>query len=90
MFPRGHTNGPRRRSRYQNAPAGRERSVAARGERSERPVAGTDTAAQPDNAGRPAAGQLRLFRAKLGVHNPAAAVPLIASRERTTARCSPR
>ncbi len=49
MFPAGTRQ--RRRSRHQGMLANQERSLAAQGERSERPVAGTDAAAQPDKPG---------------------------------------
>jgi hypothetical protein len=53
MFPRGRKTSAGEAGTRNARDPGR-RSWAARGERSERPVAGTDAAAQADRAGRPA------------------------------------
>jgi hypothetical protein len=51
MFPSRHNNSPGEAD-TKRRPAARERSLPARDEHSERPVAGTNAAAQADQAGR--------------------------------------
>jgi hypothetical protein len=52
MFSSGHKEKVRRRSRHHNRPRPGKRSLAARSERSERPVAGTDERCKLTKPGR--------------------------------------
>jgi hypothetical protein len=58
MFPRGHQTSADEAG-TSNARDPRERSLAAQGERSEKPVAGTDAVAQADLPGQARAARLR-------------------------------